>query len=420
MSTTSAGARLFAPDLLALIRSQFEYLDTDPDAGKRLYLDNAGGSLALRKSIKASSSSAACPDNAGRANEASRRVGATISRGRADAALFLGARSGLVMCGESTTANVFRVMDSLLAGRSGGNVVTTQLEHPCTSGAADYFARRYGLETRIVPIASGTGELEAEDVAARVDAKTAVVVFIHASNVLGTRVDAAAVVAAVKARHPETLVLVDGTQHAPHAPVDVESLGVDAYFFAPYKTFSVPGGAMAWLSERLAAMEHPRLAGAPVSTWEMGTRDPGAFAAWSEVVEYLVWLGGKLGELSEDRRYRVVAAMRGIEAHEAALTEQVIAGLGTLPGVHLHGVPCADTRREAVYAISIDGHPATEVVAALGQHGIVTHDRSHDLYSGVVLDAIGSPDCVRISAAHYNTPAEMQCLLSALGAVAEC
>ena len=169
-------------------------------------------------------------------------------------------------------------------------------------------------------------------------------------------------------RIPESLVLVDGTQHAPHGPIDVESMGIDAYFFAPYKTFSVPGGAFAWLSDRMAAKEHPRLEGAGLERWEMGTRDPSGFAAWSAVTDYLAWLGAEAGEKAEDRRTRVVAAMRAIEAHEAVLAEQVIAGLRELQGTHLHGVPVADARREAVFAVSVEGKAAAEVVAALGRH----------------------------------------------------
>ena len=67
-----------------------------------------------------------------------------------------------------------------------------------------------------------------------------------------------------------------------------------------------------------------------------------------------------------------------------------------------------------MFAVSVEGKAAAEVVAALGRQGIVTHHRVHDLYSAVVLDAIGAPDCVRISPAHYNTPEEMERLLKAL------
>ena len=36
-------------------------------------------------------------------------------------------------------------------------------------------------------------------------------------------------------------------------------------------------------------------------TWELGTRDTGAYAALSEVVSYFEWLGGQFNS-SKDRR----------------------------------------------------------------------------------------------------------------------
>ena len=41
--------------------------------------------------------------------------------------------------------------------------------------------------------------------------------------------------------------------------------------------------------------------------WELGTRDTGAYASFSEVVDYLDWLGGHFTD-SADRRRRLLAA----------------------------------------------------------------------------------------------------------------
>ena len=411
--------RLFSATLCADIRARFAHVDKAPDGTPRVYMENAGGSLKVRRAVEVAADVAMRPDNAGRANPGSREVEALIAGGREDAALFLGAASGLIVSDQSTTANVFRVVEAAVSGQNGGrnprqNIVTTQLEHPCTHSATKYYAQQHGLEWRVAPIVPGTGELTARAVADRVDANTSAVAFIHASNVIGTRVDAAAVCRAIKQKNPDTLVLLDGTQHAPHGPVDVEALGVDAYCFAPYKTFSVLGTCFVWLSERLADHEHPRLTGLPLNKWELGTRDPAAFAAWSAVVDYLVWLSGEAGEPSGDRRQCVVAAMNAIERHEAALTRHVLRGFESTRGLRLFGMPEADDRREAVFAITIEGLSAPDLVAGLQRHGVVVHDRRHDVYNGHVLDALEAPDCVRVSLAHYNTIQDCDALLAGL------
>lgn len=405
---------IFPPALLDQVRSRFSHLESDPVAGRRIYLESAGGSLTLTSAVKRASEIAARPDNAGRDNAASRELESIMARGREDVALFLGARSGQIISGESSSANVFRIVEAMLQDRKEGNVVTTLLEHPCTYGATKFCARRFGLEWRVASIAPRTGELTPESVSDLVDQNTAAVVFIHASNVIGTRVDARAVVDQVRRRNPKTLILLDGTQHAPHGPIDVETLGVDAYCFAPYKTFSVPGTCFSWLSDRMVQLDHPRLDGTPLNQWELGTRDPSGFAAWSEVAEYLCWLGSTVDPNSTDRRARVISAMTAIEGHESALTKHMLDGLASIPGLRLYGFPEADERREAVFAVAMDRTPASELVSALSQRTIFVHDRKHDVYSGHVLKAIGAPDCVRISLAHYSTTNEIDALTAAL------
>ena len=98
--------------LLSEIRSQFCHVDSDPAAGKRVHLESAGGSLKLRTAIRLAAEVAERPDNAGRDNAASRDLDAIMAAGRADVALFVGAREGQIISGESTTANIFRLVDA--------------------------------------------------------------------------------------------------------------------------------------------------------------------------------------------------------------------------------------------------------------------------------------------------------------------
>jgi selenocysteine lyase/cysteine desulfurase len=250
-----------------------------------------------------------------------------------------------------------------------------------------------------------------------VDDRTAAVVCIHASNVVGTRVNIGAVAEEVRRRNPRTLILIDGSQHAPHGLIDVESLGIDAYCFAPYKVFSILGTCFAWLSQRLAMREHPRLLDTPIATWELGTRDPAAFHAWSAVVDYLVWLSTRLNPAIADRRNHVIRAMSAIDQHERALAQQLLVGFTRIPRLKLLGVPEADERREAVFAFSIDGLESSVVNRALADRGIFVHVRRHDAYSGHLLDALHAPDCIRASLAHYNSPEEVDSLLRALAEI---
>ena len=168
----AAGTGYFPTDLLDQVRSRFHHVESDPVMGRRIYFESAGGSLALRSAVGRAAEIAARPDNAGRDNASSRDLESIMARGREDVELFLGARSGQIISGESSTANVFRIVEAMLKDQRDGNVVTTLIEHPCTYGATKWYARRCDLTWRVAPIAPQTGELTPESISDRITSST--------------------------------------------------------------------------------------------------------------------------------------------------------------------------------------------------------------------------------------------------------
>ena len=99
-------------------------------------------------------------------------------------------------------------------------------------------------------------------------------------------------IAAIRKASPECYIVVDGIQHASHGAVDIAALGIDGYAVSPYKMFSRHGYGVGWASDRLTACTKETVIGGPATSWDMGTRDTGSYATFSDVVEYLAWLGG--------------------------------------------------------------------------------------------------------------------------------
>ena len=161
---------------------------------------------------------------------------------------------------------------------------------------------------------------------------------------------------------------------------------------------------------------------APEGAWELGTRDAGAYATFSDVVRYLEWLGGRFTR-EEGSRERIEAAGRTIHAHERTLTDAMIHGLGnhaglaSLAGVRIIG-GAENPRREGLVSFAVDGLEASEIVGRLGERGIRVHTRRADHYSGNVLGPLGLSSCVRVSACHYNSPGEVEGFLDAMQAIA--
>jgi selenocysteine lyase/cysteine desulfurase len=231
-------------------------------------------------------------------------------------------------------------------------------------------------------------------------------------------VDVTAVAAEIRTIAPDCFIIVDGIQHPAHGRLDLASYGIDGYVISPYKAFSRHGYGIAWVSDRLASLPHDALLGAPGTAWELGTRDTGAFATFSDVVSYLDWLGSHFTG-SAASRDRVVAAGEAIHAHEKQLTDAMLHGTGNLrglsqiPGVTIVG-GADNPLREGLVCFAIDGLDAPDIVAALNCAGIRTHTRKADHYSANILDPIGLASCVRVSICHYNSLDEVKRLLEAM------
>lgn len=407
-----------SPRLMAAIRSRFAHVDSCPFEGERVFFENAGGALTLNAVVETSARMAAIPDNQGRDNPASKALVEMIAKAKADMAVFFGAPDGQFIVGESGTELLFRLIRAAALGGTGGAVLGSTLEHPASRSAAARWAEVAGKRHVLVAHDDATGTVDAAAYSAAVTPETSVATIVHTSPVTGMGVDVAAVAAAIRAVAPECFIIVDGIQHAAHGRLDIESYGIDGYVISPYKVFSRHGYGVAWLSDRLAALPHDSLIGAPGSPWEMGTRDTGAYATFSDVVSYFEWLGGEIDPRA-DRRAKIKAAGEVIHRQEARLCEVMLHGKGNLPGLaYLPGVVIIggleNPAREGLVSFAVEGRDTAGIVEALRQRGVRVHIRRADHYSGNILTPLGLETCVRVSMCHYNTEAEVGRFLTAM------
>lgn len=409
----------FAPALLADVRARFAHIDTCPFEGDRVFFENAGGALTLNSVVDTSAKMAAIPDNQGRDNGASHALVRIIDKAKDDMRVFFSAPEGTFFVGESGTELLFRLISAACLGSpDGGRVLGSSLEHPATRSACDRWARIAGKPHVIVQHDNDTGSVDPEHYLAELTPDTRVATILHTSPVTGMGVDVAAVARAIRSVAPECFIIVDGIQHAAHGGLDIQSYGIDGYVVSPYKVFSRHGYGIAWVSERLAQLPHDHLLDAPGDPWELGTRDTGAYATFSDVVAYFEWLGSQVTDAT-DRRARIVAAGEAIHEHEASLTQAMLHGTGNLKGLaEMDGVQVIggveNTRREGLVSFVMDGTPAPELVTKLRERSVRVHTRKADHYSGNILNPLGLDSCVRVSMCHYNSDAEVARFLQAM------
>ena len=401
------------------VRDRFSQVDTCPDQGARIFFENAGGALTLKSVVETSAQYAAIPDNQGRDNPASLSAARMIDASKENIRTFLNAKGGQVFVGESGTELLFRLISAAcLSTPKGGAVLGSTLEHPATRSACTRWAEIAGKSYSAAAHNDATGTVTAEDYLPHITPDTRVATILHTSPVTGMSVDVAAVAQAIRKIAPECIIIVDGIQHAAHGGLDIDTYGIDGYVISPYKVFSRHGYGIAWISDRLAAMPHDTLIGAPNAPWELGTRDAGSYATFSDVVGYFEWLGGRVSNATTPRT-KIEAAGHAISAQENALVAAMLHGVGgqiglaDMPEVQIIG-GIDNPHREGLVSMVVKTLPSADVVAKLSDHGIRVHIRRADHYSGNILNPLGQDSCIRVSMCHYNTKDEVQAFLAAM------
>lgn len=408
--------------LLSEIRSKFAHVDACPFTGPRVFFENAGGALTLNSAVETSAKFAAIPDNQGRDNPAAQALMGIIAEAKANMATFFNAPTGKFFVGESGTELLFRLIRTAVTGTRGA-VIGSTVEHPASRSAAQIWAERAEVPYISIAHDSALGLVTPEAYAAQMTPQVSVATILHTSPVSGMAMDVAGIAAAIRTVSPECLIIVDGIQHASHGRIDIEACDIDGYVVSPYKVFSRHGYGVAWASERLNALPLEALIDGPAENWEMGTRDTGAYATFTDVVDYFTWLGGSLTQ-NTDRRAQIESAGAAIHAHEKHLTDAMLFGAGNLPGLtDIDGMTIiggADNpAREGLVCFALATVPAAEIVAKLNANGIRTHIRKADHYSGNILNPLGLDAAVRVSMCHYNSVAEVSTFLSTMKDIAE-
>jgi len=299
-----------------------------------------------------------------------------------------------------------------------GEVLGSTLEHPATRSAAARWSKIAGHKHVLVKHDDATGSVDASAYEKAVTPETRVATILHTSPVTGMGVDVEAIVKVIRAVSPNCFIVVDGIQHAAHGGIDLTRYNVDAYVVSPYKVFSRHGYGLVWISDRFTDLPHDMLLNGPENNWELGTRDTGSYATFSDVVNYFDWLGSEVTG-GTNRQENFAAASKAIHQQEEALTDAMIKGVGNVKGLaDIAGVQIIggleNPLREGLVGFWIDGEDSANIVRHLNDRGIRTHLRKADHYSGNILDPLSQASCVRVSTCHYNTIEEVTEFLLAM------
>ncbi len=196
-----------------------------------------------------------------------------LDRAKADLARLLGCRAHeLVATSGGSEANALAIRGAG-ADRPQAAIVVSAIEHSSVlrNAAAS------GRPVRIAAV-EATGRLTAATLGAVLAADAGLVCFQFANNEIGTVQDVPALVALVRERAPQALVLLDCAQGAGKRRFDLAALGVDLASFAGHK-FGAPKG-VGLLYVRTGVRLNPLIAGGrQQQDRRSGTEDAAAVCA---------------------------------------------------------------------------------------------------------------------------------------------
>lgn len=401
---------LFDEEYVSELKSEFYMVDSDPELGERLFFDNSGGSLRLKRCVEAKARLEAFPDCPERGHERALLLKKTVTYGTEQLLnTVFGAREGSIITELTASQTMFQLVGMIMENVPGKNAVVSSLEHPSAFDAVEFYCKKTGRELRVIPANPKTGGIDPSAAAELVDGDTCLLSVMSASNVSGAINDIAEIARLARTKKPDLFIVSDAVQHAPHCRLDAEGLGIDGMNFAPYKFFGVRGCGFAYVSPRVAALPHHKLIAKDQSVFELGTPAPGNFAAALEIINYVKRVGAHFlpDESDGDRLYG--EGMRRIHLQERGLLHRLleggdgVEGLRRIKGVRVFADEADLSRRDLIAAIAIEGLSLPDTVAEYYKRGVVVCDRPRSsMYARRIVDALGIDGAIRVSPMHCH------------------
>ena len=418
---------LFSEEYQKSLKAQFCYADADPEHGERLFFENSGGSLRLRKAAEVKAQIEEFPDCPERVRGRGYELSHYVADGTKDILeTVFGAKSGGLLTELTASQSMFQAVGTIMTNvKWGTNAVTSSLEHPSAHDAVEFYCTQTGREFRVVPANKTTGGLDVDEIMKYVDKDTVLLSIMAASNISGNIMDIKEIARRAKEINPEIYVVSDAVQHAPHAAIDVEDWGVDVSNFAPYKFFGVRGCGFCYVSDRVCALPHHKLIHKDDHVWALGTPTPANFAAMMAVIDYVCKIGAHFIN-STDRRTLYLEGMHRIHLQGRALLYRMLEGTDEVPGLrHIEKaevyVDMEDlTYKDLIVAMGIKGIEFADLSQKYLEHGITVFERLNTSpYSKRIVESLGLEGAIRVSPLHCHGTDDIDKFLKATKDIAE-
>ena len=293
--------------------------------------------------------------------------------------------------------------------QAGDEVIISELEHHANIVPWQMLRDEKGIVLRIAPI-SDDGELIMSEFENLLGPRTKLVAISHMSNVLGTILPVAEITRLAHAAGAK--VLLDGCQSITHLPVDVQALDCDFYVFSGHKLYGPTGIGVLYGREELLNAMPPFMGGGDMissvtfekSTW---AKLPHKFEAGTPAIAQAIGLGAAID-------YVTALGLQQIGAHENDILNYGTQQLSSIDGLRLVGTAPA---KASVLSFTLDFAHPHDIATVIDRAGVAVRAGHH--CAQPLMARMDVPATVRASIGVYNTRADIDALVAALGEVSE-
>lgn len=325
---------------------------------------------------------------------------------------FLNARSGAeIIFTRNTTESINLVAYSYALNNihAGDEIVITIMEHHSNMLPWQMVARQTGAKLVYLECEKD-GSLPDEKLEAVIGPKVKLAAIGHVSNVLGCVNPVEKVIEL--AHRNGGVVLVDAAQSAPHMKVDVQALDADFVAFSGHKLMAPMGIGVLYGKEKLLDAMPPFLTGGEMI--DSVTRDGAVYAELPHKFEAGTVNAGGAVALAAAIDYLESVGLENVHDQEQALTRYAYEGMKKIPGVNILGSDDPD-KHCGILSFTVDGVHPHDIATILDSCHVDVRAGHH--CAQPLLAYLGVRSCARASLAFYNTTADIDRFLAALGGV---
>lgn len=289
------------------------------------------------------------------------------------------------------TQNATDSLNIALSGilKPGDHAISTRIEHNSVIRPLNHLERDGQVAVTRVNH-DEQGYVDPEEIRAALRPETKVIVVNHASNVLGTVQDVAAI--GRIAREANVTFIVDSCQSAGVLPVDMAAMGIDILVFTGHKGLFGPMGIGGLVVGENIEIPPARVGGTGVDSitpfqpdaypfhLEAGTVSLPGIAGLNAAQKWFADLGrDQLGDDANDKSHAELcsAALAQIEARELGHVNALATAFRAIDGVKVYG-PQNGSHRVATLSMNIGALPADQVGTMLdADYGVCVRPGLH-------------------------------------------